>query len=179
MEDAQRRTLVLDQGYAPVGVVSWMDAVSLWFTGKAEIIEEYDGFVRSTSLVIKIPAVIRLINAIRRHRKPVKFSRVNVYARDDYKCQYCGKRLPMDELTYDHVIPRTLGGKTEWTNIVSCCDDCNGKKGGRTPAQARMRLIKNPIQPTSTPSMVIPLSKTSTPDEWRSYLYWTSELDSD
>lgn len=173
------QTLVLDRGMQPVDVVSWMDAVSMWWSGKCEIIEEYDGFVRSTSLVIKIPAVVRLINAIRRHVKPVKFSRVNIYGRDNYECQYCGEKLLAAQLTYDHVIPRAQGGKTEWTNIVSCCSDCNGKKGGRTPAQARMRLLKKPIQPTRTPTVTIALSRKNTPEAWRSYMYWNGELDAD
>ena len=83
----------------------------------------------------------------------------------------------MSDLTYDHVIPRSQGGKTTWENIVSACETCNSEKAGRTPAQAHMKLRKEPKQPRSVPAMLIPLSRESTPDEWRSYLYWTSELD--
>lgn len=177
MSDAQ--TLVLDMGFQPVGIVPWQQAITLLFSDKAEIVEEYDGEVRSAYLVIKIPAVIRLLNKICRRSKPVKFSRVNIYARDDYRCQYCSRKCSMAELTYDHVVPKSQGGKTTWTNIVSACEACNGRKAGRTPEQARMRLLKKPVEPTATPSLVIRVSHSSAPEAWRDYLYWTGELDSE
>ena len=170
-------TLMLDQGYAPVSVISVPRAITLLFLGKVEVVEEYDADYRSTKLVIKIPAVVRLLRGFRRHKKPVKFSRVNIYSRDNWRCQYCGDKCTMSELTYDHVIPRTLGGKTTWTNIVSACEKCNSKKGGRTPEQAKMRLLKKPVQPVDTPAIVLEVSRTSVPDAWREYLYWTSALD--
>ncbi len=179
MSAVDAQTLVLDQSYEPVQVVPWQDAITLLFTDKAEVIEEYDGELRSTYLVIKIPAVIRLKNKIARRKKPVKFSRVNIYGRDGYRCQYCGEKFRMSELTYDHVLPRSQGGKTTWTNIVSACHDCNGKKAGRTPEQARMKLLKKPVQPVDVPSMVIRLSRESAPAAWRDYLYWTNELEND
>jgi 5-methylcytosine-specific restriction endonuclease McrA len=172
-------TLVLDQGYAPVKIVSWQRAIQLLFLGKVEVISEYDGFVRSTSVVLKIPAVVRLLRAFRRHRKPVKFSRVNIYGRDNYRCQYCGNKFAMSELTYDHVVPRSQGGRTTWTNIVTCCGECNADKAGRTPAQARMRLLKQPVQPVDVPAMVIEVSRSNVPDAWRDFLYWTGSLDED
>lgn len=173
----QQQTLLLDAGYAPVGVVSWQRAIQLLFLNKVEVVEEYDGFVRSTSLVIKIPAVVRLLRAFRRHRKPVKFSRINVYGRDNYRCQYCGEKGELGDLTYDHVVPRSQGGTTTWTNIVTACSDCNGNKAGRTPEQARMKLLKQPAQPKDLPAVVIEVSRTSVPDAWRDYLYWTGSLD--
>jgi 5-methylcytosine-specific restriction endonuclease McrA len=173
------QTLVLDQGHAPVAVVPWQRAVQLLFLNKVEVVEEYDHDIRSTSLVIKIPAVVRLLKLFRRHHKPVKFSRVNIYGRDGYRCQYCGARKPLGELTYDHVVPRSQGGKTTWANIATACADCNSKKGGRTPAQAKMKLRKQPIQPKGVPAMVIEVSRTSVPDAWRDYLWWTGELDAD
>lgn len=171
------QTLMLDQSYAPLGVVPWQRAIQMLSLGKCEVVEEYNEEIRSQYLVIKIPAVIRLLRAFRKRRKPVKFSRVNVYGRDDYKCQYCGKKQAMGELTYDHVIPRSQGGKTTWDNIVTCCVACNAKKAGRTPEQARMRLLKKPVQPVDIPSIVIEISRRSVPDAWRDYLYWTSALD--
>jgi 5-methylcytosine-specific restriction endonuclease McrA len=177
MYATNEQTLVLDQSYQPLGVVPWWRAVEMWFKEKVEIVSEYDGFARSTSVVIKIPAVVRLLRAFRRHKKPVKFSRVNIYGRDDYRCLYCGERFPMDELTYDHVVPRSQGGKTTWENIATACSDCNGKKAGRTPEQAGMKLRKQPVQPTAMPAAVIQLSKSSVPDAWRDFLYWTGELD--
>lgn len=173
------RTLVLSQGFEPVKIVSWQRALTLLFLGKVEVIEEYDRNVKTTSLVIKIPAVVRLREAFRRHKKPVKFSRINIYGRDKYTCQYCGVKKLISELTYDHVVPRSKGGKTTWTNIATCCSDCNRKKANRTPVEAGMRLLKTPVQPTATPVLVVTVSRESVPDAWRDYLYWTSELDED
>lgn len=174
-----QQTLLVDLGYAPVKVIPWQRAIQLMFLGKAEVIEEYDQEVRSTSIVIKIPAVVRLLRAFKRHKKPVKFSRVNIYARDNYRCQYCGEKKPIGELTYDHVVPRAQGGKTTWTNIVSCCQECNAHKANRTPAQARMKLRKEPTQPMGVPSLVVEVSRESVPAAWRDYLYWTGELEHD
>jgi 5-methylcytosine-specific restriction endonuclease McrA len=171
--------LVLSQGFEPVKIVPWQRALTLLFLGKVEVIEEYDRDIKSTSLVIKIPAVVRLLEAFRRHKKPVKFSRINIYGRDKYTCQYCGAKKLIGELTYDHVVPRSKGGKTEWTNIVSCCETCNRKKANRTPAEASMRLLATPVRPLATPVLVVAMSSTSMPDAWRDYLYWTSELDED
>lgn len=175
--EATHRTLVLSQGYEPVKIVSWQRALTLLFLGKCEVIEEYDRHIKTTSLVIKIPAVVRLLNAIRRHKKPVKFSRINIYGRDKYNCQYCGVKKLIDELTYDHVVPRSKGGKTEWANITTCCESCNRKKADRTPAQAGMRLLSMPVRPVAAPVLVVAMSSTSMPDAWRDYLYWTQELE--
>lgn len=177
MQATNEQTLVLDQSYRPVEIVPWWVAVALHFKNKVEIVEEYDVDVRSTYLVIKCPAVVRLVRRFRRDKKPVKFSRVNIYGRDKFTCQYCGKKFPMKGLTYDHVIPRAQGGKTVWENIVSACNDCNRDKGGRTPSEAKMKLLKKPVQPTDTPTIVIPISRESAPAAWRDYLYWTGELD--
>ncbi len=171
------RTLLLSQSYEPIKVITWQRAITLLFLGKVEVIEEYGANIRSISLVIKIPAVVRLLRAFRRHQKPVKFSRVNIYARDGYTCQYCAARLGVAELTYDHVKPRSQGGTTDWTNIVTCCHECNRRKGGRTPVQAGMRLLAEPQQPRWVPAVTIRVSLRSVPEAWRDYLYWTGELD--
>jgi len=176
MNSAQ--TLLLNQGFEPIKVISWQRAISLLFLGKVEVLEEYDRDIRSVNLIIKVPAVVRLLRAFRRHARPVKFSRVNIYARDNYKCQYCGKKASISELTYDHVVPRSQGGMTDWTNIVTCCYLCNRKKGGRTPREAGMTLLGAPAQPNWVPAVVIRISLRSIPDAWRDYLYWTGELDS-
>ena len=173
------RTLVLSQGFEPVKIVSWQRAITLLFLGKVEVIEEYDRDIKTTSLVVKVPAVIRLLGAFRRHKKPVKFSRINIYGRDRYTCQYCGLKKKIGELTYDHIVPRSHGGKTTWLNIATCCQNCNRKKANRTPEQAGMRLLKTPVQPTATPVLVVTVSRESVPDAWRDYMYWTSELDED
>jgi 5-methylcytosine-specific restriction endonuclease McrA len=175
----QTRTLVLSQSYEPVEIVSWQRAITLLFLGKVEVVEEYDRNIKTTSLVIKIPAVVRLLRAFRRHRKPIKFSRVNIYGRDNYRCQYCGDERTINELTYDHIVPRSRGGKTNWLNIVTSCQDCNWRKANRTPAEAGMKLLKQPTQPTAIPTLVVTVSRDSVPDAWRDYLYWTGELDHD
>ncbi len=174
---AHTATLLLSQSYEPIKIISWQRAITLLFLGKVEVVEEYAHDVRSVTVVIKIPAVVRLLRAFRRHHKPVKFSRVNIYARDGYTCQYCGVRLSVSELTYDHVVPRSQGGATDWTNIVTCCHECNRVKGGRTPRQAGMQLRALPVQPNWVPAVTIRVSLRSVPDAWRDYLYWTGELD--
>lgn len=171
------RTLVLSQGYEPIKVISWQRAIALLSLGKIEVIEEYDHNIRSVSLVIKVPAVVRLLTSFRRHKNKVKFSRVNIFARDKYSCQYCGVKGKLSELTYDHVVPRAQGGKTEWKNIATACYACNEKKRDRTPEQAKMRLRSKPDQPTWVPVMTVQVSQTSAPDAWRDYMYWTGELE--
>ncbi len=175
----QAQTLLLSQGYEPIKIISWQRAITLFFLGKVEVVEEYDADIRSVSLVIKVPAVVRLLKAFRRPNRPVRFSRVNIYARDGYKCQYCGVRAGLRELTYDHVVPRSRGGVTDWENIVTCCYRCNRDKGGRTPKEAGMALLSMPRQPAWVPAVSIRVSLRSVPDAWRDYLYWTSALDTD
>ena len=170
------RTLLLTQGYEPIKTISWQRALTLFTLGKCEIVEEYDGFIRSSKLVLKMPAVVRLLYAFRRHKKPVKFTRINVHARDNYTCQYCAQKFPLSELTYDHVIPRAQGGTTHWGNITSSCSACNSKKAGRTPKQAGMKLLSEPKQPKWLAAIEIRLSQQSTPSEWWSYLYWNVTL---
>jgi 5-methylcytosine-specific restriction endonuclease McrA len=170
------RTLVLNQSYEPIKVVSWQRALTLLTLGKVEVLEEYDWSVRTVTVVVKVPAVVRLLRAFRRRKQPVKFSRVNIYARDKYTCQYCRQQMPIGELTYDHVVPRRLGGRTEWTNIVTACQDCNLRKGARTPEQAGMALKVRPARPEWVPAVSITVSLRSVPDAWRDYLYWTGEL---
>jgi 5-methylcytosine-specific restriction endonuclease McrA len=170
MEVAQHRTLVLSQGFEPIKVVPWTRAITLLFLGKAEVIETYDRNIKTTSLVIKMPAVVRLLSAFKRFKKPVKFSRVSVYARDNFQCQYCGNQKSIGELTYDHVIPRSRGGVTNWTNVCASCAPCNKKKGNRTPEEAGMKLLKTPVQPAAIPAISIGISYHKIPEIWEGYL---------
>jgi 5-methylcytosine-specific restriction endonuclease McrA len=173
------RTLLLSQGYEPIKIIPWQRAMTLVTLSKVDVVEEYDAEVRATSMIIKVPAVVRLRKAFRRHAKPVKFSRVNIYARDGYRCQYCSAKCAIDQLTYDHVVPRSRGGRTSWDNIVSCCYACNANKANRTPAEAGMTLRSTPQRPTWVPSVQIRVSTKSVPDAWRDYVYWTGEIDSE
>lgn len=177
MTGGDTRTLLLSQSYEPIKVISWQRAITLLTLGKIEVVEEYDREVRAVSVVLRTPAVVRLLRAFRRHQKPVKFSRVNIYTRDKHRCQYCGCKAAVADLTYDHVVPRSQGGQTTWTNIVTCCYECNRTKANRTPQQAGMRLLSEPVQPRWIPAVTIRLSTRSVPEAWQDYLYWTSELE--
>lgn len=174
------RTLVLDLGYQPHRIVSWQRAVTMLFQGKVEVVEEYEDVVYSgRTLVLKMPAVVRLLQKVAR-KKAVRFSRMNVLPRDNWTCQYCGKRLPTSKLNYDHVTPRSQGGKTVWENIVTSCIPCNDRKANRTPQQAGMRLRTPPERPKSLPVIAFHFdNSTSIPDAWASWVYWHGELEHD
>jgi 5-methylcytosine-specific restriction endonuclease McrA len=173
------QTLVLDQGYQPHRVVSWQRAITMLFDGKVEVVEEYEHDIRSVSFTIKMPAVVRLLRAVR-GKRGVKFSRINVATRDDFRCQYCGKKSPLSKLTYDHVVPRCQGGTTRWENIVMACYACNGRKGHRTPAQAGMRLGKLPVRPTWLPVIAFRIDPAhSIPEAWTNWIYWHGALEED
>ena len=173
------QTLLLNATYEPLKIVHWQKAVTLWVQGKVEIISVYDREVRSVSFTFRLPSVIRLLRRIRIRRKfdYVPFSRANIYARDNHSCQYCGDALATAELTFDHVIPVAQGGRKDWENIVTCCVSCNRKKGGRTPAEAGMRLLRAPRRPESAPAIRITVGLHNAPESWRDYLYWNVELD--
>jgi 5-methylcytosine-specific restriction endonuclease McrA len=166
--------LLLNATYEPLRIISWKRAVTLLTLGKVEVLESYQREVRSVTLAIRLPAVIRLLHLVRFRDQSIRFSRQNIYIRDKHQCQYCGKTLDACELTYDHVVPRSLGGKTAWENIVTCCLACNKKKGGRTPEQAKMRLVRKPKRPSMHPMLLITLRNRMTPDSWRDYLFWHS-----
>lgn len=172
-----QRTLVLDQGYQPHRIVSWKRAVIMLFEGKVEVVEEYNEEIRSVSITIKMPAVVRLLNRVRGKKQAVKFSRMNVATRDDFKCQYCGDRLPLSKLTYDHVKPRAHGGRTVWENIVMACYSCNEHKRDRTPEQAGMKLRKAPVKPAWLPAVTLRFDTSSIPDAWASWVYWNGSLE--
>lgn len=163
-------TLVLTPWMSPHRVVPWMTAVCLLHTGKAKVLAEYDEVIRSPSVEMKLPSVIWLVKPVSAFKKGVKFSRINVMTRDNFTCQYCGKKLPMKDLNYDHVTPRRLGGRTVWENIVTCCYPCNDKKAGRTPQQAKMRLLKQPVRPKTLPMTQPVLPRGQYPEDWTFYL---------
>ena len=173
-----RKTLLLDSGYQPLRVISWMRAIELLLSGKAELVEEYENIpIRSQKMTLNLPSVLRLIKSFKRRQKmEPKFSRYNIYFRDNWTCQYCAEEFESEKLTFDHVHPVSRGGGTTWENIVAACHSCNRKKGGRTPEEAHMRLLKKPVPLKKSPSWVLRLNTDSVPEEWLSYLYWHSEL---
>jgi len=174
------RTLVLDQGYQPHRIVSWQRAVGLLFEGKVEVVEEYEDELRSVSITIRMPAVVRLLRALRGRKRAVKFSRMNVATRDDFRCQYCGEKHPLRRLTYDHVVPRSQGGRTCWENVVMACYECNARKSADTPEQAGMRLLKKPVKPKWLPIIAFRIDPAcSVPEAWANWLYWHGTLEED
>jgi 5-methylcytosine-specific restriction endonuclease McrA len=173
------QTLLLNATYEPLKVVNWQKAITLLCQGKVEVISVYDREIRAVSFSIKLPSVIRLLRYIKIKRRfdYVPFSRANIYARDNHTCQYCGESLPTSELTFDPVVPVAHRGRKDWENIVSCCKTCNLKKGGRTPHEAGMHLVRFPKRPESIPAIRITIGLRNAPDSWRDFLYWNVELD--
>jgi len=141
------RTLLLNATYEPITVIGWRKAITLLLLQKAEALAHYDNEIRSAQRSFQLPAVVRLQRRVPWRKPTVRFNRRHVFARDDHVCQYCGQKKPASSLTFDHVIPRCHGGKTNWTNIVTACMDCNHAKGGRTPEQASMKLRRRPFTP--------------------------------
>jgi len=161
--------------YFPLSLWSWQDAIKAVFLERVNILEEYDRTVRSPSFEMRLPSVVSLKTYIRPARNPA-FTRFNVFLRDRFECQYCGAD---EDLTFDHVIPRSRGGRTTWDNVVAACAPCNLLKGGRLPNQSGMVPRQRPHRPS-----VIELRNNgrSFPpnylhDSWTDYLYWDSELE--
>lgn len=171
------RTLLLNPWMSPHKIITWERAVVLVVLNKVDVIEHYDEEVRAQHFALQTPSIVRLKKSRRSTKNVVRFSRINVYTRDDFRCQYCGDKRSMRELNYDHVIPRVRGGKTTWENIVTSCYACNDKKGSRTPEEAGMKLRKKPLVPKSlsvTPPFRIRVSDVPT-----SWLPYCSAIDSE
>jgi len=143
-----------------------------------EFRQEHDDWVRTPTVEIQAPRVIRLLDYDKVPRQSVKFNRRNIFARDHNQCQYCGRKFPTSELSLDHVMPRSQNGGTTWENIVCACVDCNVRKGGRTPRQANMTLIRKPEKPKRSPLLNAKLTQKKY-ETWQSFLdsaYWNVEL---
>ena len=138
--------LVLNQNYEPLNVCNVRRALVLVIDGKAEVLEEHNRVVVSASRRFAMPSVIRLVYMIRRPRPRVKLTRREVFIRDSYTCQYCGRQS--SDLTIDHIIPRSRGGPHSWENLVSACKTCNHRKGGKSLTDARMALRTVPHEPS-------------------------------
>ena len=172
--------LVLNRFYMAIRVVNVRRALTLLYRECADVIGHDDAqfvsydfeswceisqlassekqpgedYIRAVDFEILAPRIVRLNRFDRMPQQTVRFNRKNLFARDDHRCQYCGKREPMHRLSLDHVIPRSHGGPTTWENVVCCCLRCNSRKGGRTPQQARMILLTDPAKPKVNPMLV-------------------------
>jgi 5-methylcytosine-specific restriction endonuclease McrA len=159
--------LVLNQSYEPLNLCRVRRAVVLVFRGAAEVLENGRGELHASTQIFTIPSVIRLVYRVKRPRHQRKLTRLEVFHRDKFTCQYCGKYGT--ELTLDHVIPRRLGGEHCWRNLVSACSRCNRHKGGQLLEQSGMKLLKQPQAPHND-GFYIPYIYANRHDEWRKYL---------
>lgn len=190
--------LVLNRHYQPVHVTSVKRAFSLLYLGVVKAIDQqyrlyefadwaalsaaaHHDSIGTTVGRIRVPRVVVLMAYEYLPKGRVRFSRLNIYARDHDTCQYCGRQLPRSELNLDHVVPRAQGGKTTWENVVCSCISCNLRKGGRTPVQAGLKLLKTPVRPRWTP-LSRGVTRRTTYREWLPFLnladasYWNVEL---
>jgi 5-methylcytosine-specific restriction endonuclease McrA len=161
--------LVLNLNYVPVNVSTVRRAVVLLVKGKAELLENHRGQLRTVDHVFDAPSIIRLAYLVKRPFLPRKLSKKEVFLRDRYTCQYCAKKS--QDLTLDHVVPRRQHGPHTWDNVVTACTRCNLRKAGRTPAEANMKLAKIPKAPDPNPYLI--LQNRVILDEWQQYLPWT------
>ena len=166
-----RQTLVLNATYEVIQVVDWQKAITLICLEKVDIVEEYDECVSSPSVKVKVPAVIKYRKLIRPKYRALRFSKNNIYLRDNYTCQYCGEYVGRAKLTLDHIIPRSKNGKTDWANCVACCESCNIFKGSKSLKDAGMTLIKQPHQPSFTDcfGLIMRLKTETIPSIWQNY----------
>lgn len=165
------RALVLNSSFQPVKLVGWQKALILWFQGKVEILEYHQINVKSVSASFQLPSVMRLKKYVSpRKSTRLKFSRENIYLRDNFTCQYCAQQLPPKLLTLDHVVPASKFGRKDWTNVVTACRECNHRKANRTPLAAGMPLLNEPRIPNWLPVVQPNFNLEDMPDEWRPYL---------
>ncbi len=161
--------------YYPLSLWPWQEVIKSVFLDRVDVISTYDQVVRSPSFEMQLPSVVALKNYVTQDRQPA-FTRFNLFLRDAFVCQYCGSGA---DLTFDHVQPRSRGGRTTWENIVTACAPCNLMKGGRTPAEAQMRPARLPSRPTS--HELQHLGRRFPPnhlhESWLDYLYWDVELE--
>jgi 5-methylcytosine-specific restriction endonuclease McrA len=169
-------TLFLDHEWRPLRVESWQRAISDLCLGKVEVIEySRDKTIKGVTREYPLPVVVRVLRHFKRERIRIKFSRLNIYARDKFVCQYCGARFDTEDLTFDHVLPKSKGGRTSWENIVTCCIVCNTEKADRTPAEAGLRLLSTPRKPPYLPAITVKMNQSQIPEEWRAY--WSAVLE--
>ncbi len=161
--------------YLPLSLWPWQEAVKAAWLERVDIVAEYDATVRSQRMEIRIPSVVVLKDYVK-PRKRVAFTRFNLFLRDGFACQYCGAR---HDLTFDHVVPRALGGVTSWENVVAACAPCNLRKGSKTLRQAGMSLRARPVRPAA--QHLLEMGRRFPPnylhESWADFLYWDAELE--
>ena len=190
------KVLVLNRSYLPVHVTVVRRALSLLYQGIAQAVDDElrtfdfaswadlaadEDSIGTVDKAIRVPRVILLQYYDRVPRRYVRFSRFNIYARDQNRCQYCGRQFPRAELNLDHVVPLSRGGRTSWDNVVCCCFACNHRKGNRLPHETGMRLIQVPVKPKWHPLLRLALAH-GTHAAWKNFLdvaYWNIELETD
>lgn len=173
---SNQAVLVLDVDYQPLRIEHWQKAVADVFLGKTEVVEHSrDRTIKGIHREYPMPAVVRVLRRFKRERQAIKFSRLNIYSRDAFTCQYCRQQLPTEDLTFDHVVPKSRGGRTTWENIVTCCIECNSTKANRTPAEADMQLARVPKKPRWLPVVTVDMDRRRVPAEWQPY--WSATLE--
>ena len=165
--------------YFPLSLWPWQDAVKAVFLDRVNIVSEYEREVHSPSIVFRLPSVVALKEYIPLARRPA-FTRFNVFLRDRFACQYCGDGYPASELSFDHVVPRSRGGRTTWDNVVTACTGCNVAKGDRLSKESGLHPRKVPAHPSNRElqenGRAFPPNFLH--ESWRDFLYWDSELES-
>jgi 5-methylcytosine-specific restriction endonuclease McrA len=165
--------------YFPLSLWPWQDSVKAVFLDRVNIVSEYEHKVHSPSIEMRLPSVIALKDYVHLDRRPA-FTRFNVFLRDSFQCQYCGGAFAAVELTFDHLVPRSRGGRTIWTNVVTACQSCNLKKGNRTAQECHMHPLRPVVQATT--HQLQQNGRAFPPnflhESWRDFLYWDSELES-
>jgi 5-methylcytosine-specific restriction endonuclease McrA len=161
--------------YFPLSLWSWQDAIKATFLDRVVIVAEYDTLVHSPSISMKLPSLVVLRDYVKPSRYPA-FTRFNLFLRDEFTCQYCGSR---GEMTFDHVLPRSRGGRTVWENVVAACGRCNLRKGNLTVRQAGMTLNRLPRRPSSAElqNQGRKFPPNHLHDSWMDFLYWDAELE--
>ncbi|MCE2517925.1 MAG: HNH endonuclease [Alphaproteobacteria bacterium] len=166
--------------YFPLSLWSWQDTIKAVFLDRVTIISEYDSYIHSPSMTMRLPSVIALKDYVQQSPNPA-FTRFNVFLRDRFSCQYCSREFQAQDLTFDHVIPRSRGGRTTWQNVVAACSRCNLLKANKLPIDCGMVPRITPAQPTTW--QLQENGRRFPPNHlhhsWRDYLYWDSELDHD
>ncbi len=164
--------------YFPLSLWCWQDSVKAVFMDRVNVLSEYERVVRSPSFAMRLPSVIALKHYVPQARRPA-FTRFNVFLRDKFTCQYCGFSGPAERLTFDHIVPRSRGGRTQWSNVVAACGPCNLRKGNRVPRESNVYPRRAPYEPSTR--MLQEHGRLFPPNylhhSWADYLYWDSELE--